>query len=132
MSDFYLWDPQYLGVNVPEMDEEHRLLIGKMNAIYTANQEKKDSSTIAALLKDFAAYTLKHFQDEEALMERLNYSGLFTHQVVHQQLLKQVDDYVQSYERTKTLDDNFFNFLKTWLTSHIRVIDKKYAAKVHH
>ena len=52
-----------------------------------------------------------------------------THKIIHQQLLKQVQDYVADFKKTGALTDAFFKFLAVWLTSHIRGIDTKYSAK---
>lgn len=130
MADFFTWTAKELGLGVAEMDLEHQELIARMNAIYGAVESKSSVDEIARLIGDLATYTTKHFTDEEAFMQKIGYEGLETHKIIHQQLLKQFGDFVDEFKEKKVVSQAFFNFLKVWLTSHIRGIDMKYANKV--
>lgn len=111
------------------MDDEHQELIKKMNRVHDLHLAKASTSEIQMALDDFAGFTIKHFSDEEAYMEKINFAGLETHKVIHQQLLKQVTEYLNEFKASGTLTDSFFNFLSVWLTSHIKGIDMKYSKK---
>jgi hemerythrin-like metal-binding protein len=126
VAEFYTWDPKLLSVHVTEMDNEHMMLIKKMNALHEAYSQKKDRAGLTPLVNDFVAFTLKHFSDEEAYMERVKFEGIATHKIIHQQLLTEVKKYVAEFESSGKLSDPFFKFLAVWLTSHIRGIDSKY------
>ena len=123
---FYKWDPAVLSVYVQSMDDEHQVLIDKMNLIYDADKEGASVEKIKTLVLDLVDYTKKHFADEEKYMEEIKFDGLKTHKIIHQQLLDQVSLHVNELSRTGKLTDQFFNFLKVWLTSHIKGIDMKY------
>ncbi len=127
MAEFYTWTQAELGLNVTEMDREHQELIARMNTLYKTAQNKADTVAMGQALADLAAFTVKHFADEEAYMEKIGFPGLPTHKLIHQQLLSQFNGYAEEFKKTNTLSDSFFNFLKVWLTSHIRGIDMKYA-----
>lgn len=131
MSDFFVWTAEELGLNVVEMDKEHQTLINKMNALHKAYTEKLPYDNTLKVLEDFAQFTVKHFSDEEAYMEKINFEGLPTHKIIHQQLLKQFQEFLDKFKEEKVLNDSFFNFLKVWLTGHIRGIDMKYANKAN-
>lgn len=130
MAEFYIWDQKLLGLDVKEMDEEHIVLISKMNALHKASSEKLPLSAISLCIEDFASYTAKHFSDEEAYMARINYAGLETHKIIHKRLLNRVNDFVKDFEKNGRLTQEFFDFLSVWLTSHIRGIDFKYVNKM--
>lgn len=124
---FYQWDPQFLGLQVPAMDEEHQILIKKMNAVYDLNQKQGSKVDLEKVLRDFTEYTLSHFRDEEAFMEKIQFESLKTHQIIHKQLLAQLNTHLDQFKHTGKLSSGFFDFLGVWLTSHIRSIDHKYA-----
>ncbi len=129
MSEFFKWDPATLSVKVQEMDQEHIQLIKKMNTLHDAYDRKGDRTGIEPLLKDFVDYTLKHFSDEEAYMEKVKFKGLATHKIIHQQLLGEIKKHLADFESSGQLTDAFFRFLTVWLTSHIKGIDVKYGLK---
>ena len=124
---FYEWTAAELGLHVPEMDKEHQELIRRMNKLYNAAQTKTESSQIQTLIDELATYTIQHFKDEETYMTTINFPGLETHKIIHQQLLKQFNEYIEGFKKNHTLEPAFFNFLKVWLTGHIRGIDMKYS-----
>lgn len=127
MTDFFAWNPKTLSVQVPAMDDEHQVLIKKMNALHAAHAAKLDRHQIESLLRDFAKYTTKHFADEEAFMAKIGYPNLESHKQIHRRLLTQVGEHVAAFEASGALTEAFFTFLSFWLTSHIRGIDVKYA-----
>lgn len=129
MKTFYTWTQEELGLNVQEMDAEHQELIAKMNTLFDSVEAKKPPATILSHIDALAAFTVKHFADEEAYMQKIGFEGLATHKIIHQQLLSQFTGFVDEFKAKKVLNPGFFNFLKVWLTSHIRGIDMKYASK---
>lgn len=124
---FFKWSDSELGLGVREMDREHQELVQRMNALYEAVQNKEGLSHLKTLVQALADYTVKHFADEEAHMEKMGFSGLATHKIMHKQLLQQFGQYVDEFKKTGTISERFFSFLRVWLTSHIRGIDMKYA-----
>ena len=126
---FYQWNQEFLTVKVDAMDHEHQILIDKMNKLFDAYKGHKPRQEIETYLTDFVNYTLTHFHDEEAYMEKIAFAGLATHKIIHKQLLGQVTGYVEEFRRTGEFTEAFFDFLSVWLTSHIRGIDTKYSAK---
>ncbi len=129
MADFYKWDPKTLGLEIKEMDDEHIILIKKMNMLHQAYTEKKPKNIMEQHLTDFATYTIKHFSDEEAYMEKIKFEGIVTHKIIHKKLLEKINEFVDKFNQTGSLTDEFFTFLSLWLTSHIKGIDFKYANK---
>lgn len=127
MSDYFQWDASKYGINVSAMDYEHEILIGHMNAVHSLHVAQAGRTAIGAALEKLAAYTRKHFADEEAYMARIGFPGLRLHAGVHKQLLARIDEFAAEFARTGALTDDFFIFLKMWLKAHICGIDVKYA-----
>jgi hemerythrin len=109
------------------MDNMHKELISKMNILFEKNDQSAPFNELKTLLDDLAGYTIKHFNEEEAFMAKINFPGLESHKLIHQDLLKQFVKHKEKFESTKgKIPDDFFAFLKVWLKSHICGIDKKY------
>jgi hemerythrin-like metal-binding protein len=123
---FFDWTPQ-LDVHIPAMNEEHRWLIGLMNKLYEqcaagAAREQVDKS-----LLELGKATQKHFADEELVMARMAYPKLEVHKRAHQQLLTKLAGHVTRYRSGQELGDEFFQFLRFWLSAHIQGMDMQYA-----
>ena len=127
MSTFFEWDDSKLGLAVPSMDAEHRHLVSLMNTLHGLHEAKAPRAAVGQALGALAAYTARHFADEEAYMARIGFAGLATHRLVHKTLLARVQEFATDFGRTGTLTDAFFAFLKMWLKAHICGIDSKYA-----
>lgn len=132
MTEFLSWDTS-LQTNVQMMDAEHQELISLMNDLHSKNERKENKQIIKTALNALGGYAQKHFADEEAYMESINYDKISTHKVMHKQLIEKFTEYAQSFEHdgVLTLPKAFFDFLKFWLVSHIHHIDMKYGPADH-
>ena len=116
-----------LDVGVEAMNDEHKGILDAMNAIYDRAKEGVTGDEINALVGKLGDVTVKHFADEEAFMQKKGFPEFETHKRLHTKLL---DRFAKEAEAIKdaggVVSDDFFNFLRFWLGSHIRGIDKKY------
>ena len=122
------WDPAY-DIGVTSMNREHQVLLqlmAKLQGVCDANAPK---AAVLTAVDALAAYTVTHFRDEEALMERIGFADRKLHGIIHKQLLDKLDEHKRAFVagRETTLSPAFFAFLKGWLKSHIIGIDTKYA-----
>ena len=118
-----------LDVHDDGMNREHVELIRLMNVVYDANAGGNSKADIVTALDNMVLFVVKHFENEEAHMESIGFSGLKKHKYIHKDLLDRVGKYVQEFKesQSKVLPEDFFEFLKFWLVSHIEGIDTKYA-----
>lgn len=109
------------------IDDQHRSLIRLMNEFYV-NHLNGHPAQAQSCLSQLLALTLKHFREEEEMMERMAYPGFHEHRMRHQELLGLVSRLVATYMQSQTGEDaaKLATFLKTWLTRHILGDDKKY------
>lgn len=123
-----VWDAKIFGLNIDDMDNEHQVLIKKMNVLHDlANAKGIQGAHLDRAFEDLIQFTAKHFADEEALMSSFSFQGLATHKVIHQQLLARLHEHHNEFKIKGVISQACFDFLHTWLTSHIRGIDTKYA-----
>ncbi len=127
MADYFVWNEETLGLKIHQIDKDHQVLIDKMNIIYKAVQSKAGSVDIERFLNDLMRVTQKHFADEEIFMEKFKFQGIETHKIIHQQLLSRLAEHIAEFKNRRVMTESFFDFLKSWLTGHIRGIDTKYA-----
>lgn len=130
----FVWNDK-LSLGISTMDDEHKILIDKINTLVAqmeAQYVKKDKATLYNAFKDLAAYTAKHFSDEEKFMASIHYPQLNSHKKMHEKLLSQVGRYGVQIENGTLDDQKLISFLRNWLISHIMGVDMQYAGHHHH
>lgn len=112
------------------IDEEHRRLfeiIKDTNDLIYAELMHDKYDAIIHIIGELKDYTVSHFCDEEAYMQKINYEGLEAQKAAHAAFvdkLNQID--------TDNMDDNqqeylceLIEYLLGWLSNHILKMDKK-------
>lgn len=111
------------------IDEEHRELFRITQEAYDVLKDEfvidkfDQILTIIGRLKD---YTKKHFADEEAYMESIQYKRMFTQKIEHAEFIEKLEglDFDQmDRNQTDTLL-GILEFLGDWLVNHILEKDK--------
>lgn len=118
----------FLAVGVPEMDEEHRQFIARVNALNRAIVEAKDKATVRQAMDLMLADAALHFRHEEELLTRWNYPGAQAHAAKHSALAAQFQRTLEEFEEAE------FSFvwavkglrLKQLLVAHLLKEDLKY------
>ncbi len=114
-------------VGVQAFDNHHTNLVNQINALNDAMRQGKGAEVLGPLLNNLLAYTKKHFDAEEQLLSRYNYPGYQAHKLEHKKLTDQVLAFQKEYEAgNKMLSIELMNFLRDWLTHHIKETDMKY------
>lgn len=124
---FFRWTDE-LDVGVDAMNDEHKYLISLMNKLNQQHEAHKSKDELTLTLRDLVEYTERHFADEEKYMESVGFPGLRTHALIHKDLMEKLRRHQSDFMTSGVLEPIFFEFLKFWLSAHIRGIDKKYTA----
>jgi hemerythrin-like metal-binding protein len=119
-----------LDVGVDNMNHQHKKILSLMNNLYEAFEQKKEFDQFISILDELKDFTIKHFAEEEAYMESINFEGIQVHTGIHQQLLEKFTSNYQTITNERKLTQEFFDFLKFWLSSHIQGIDIKYGKAI--
>lgn len=124
----YEMKEEYL-TGIPMIDEEHSHLFELAEQTYQLLNDdmipdKYDN--IQAVLKELLAYAHKHFEDEEAYMESIQYKRMFTQKVQHQGFIEKIDSFdpEEIDENQTEAIQEILNFLTDWLIHHIMDNDK--------
>ena len=117
-----------LSVRVGEIDSQHKKLIQLINTLHDAMKAGQAKQVLETTLQELASYAVYHFQAEEKYMQQFKYPGYLSHKLKHDAFVKKVTGFQADYQAGKLgLSLDLMNFLKDWVTTHIRETDKKYS-----
>ncbi|MCL4537578.1 MAG: bacteriohemerythrin [Nitrospirae bacterium] len=123
----FTWSDKY-SVNINEIDNQHKKLIGIINELHDAMSKGKSNDILSNVLQDLIDYTRVHFANEERIMNMHGYHDYTAHKAAHEDLLRQVTKFDKEFREGKFgLSIQMMNFLKDWLSKHILETDKKYS-----
>lgn len=118
------WDPS-LDIGVDAMNRDHQKILDLMNRIFDTRE--KGGSAVNFLVQQLGALCVRHFKDEEAFMTSIGFPDLESHKRVHARLLNRYAEFAETIQRSDGKPpEEFFQFLRLWLSSHIKCIDIKY------
>jgi hemerythrin len=121
------WNDSY-SVSIRAFDEHHRHLFDLLNKLHDAMKAGKSEAVLGAILQELVSYAATHFAAEEALMQLHRYPVLAEHRKQHQELAAQVTDFEKKYRSGEILLGlPLMEFLRGWLTEHIRAADRQYS-----
>ena len=117
----------YIGIDI---DQEHKQLFDYASEAYELLQEEftpDKYDKIDAILEKLRDYTVKHFSDEEAYMESIQYKKIFTQKIQHQEFINKLDEFIDQHEKDEENQDeqimDILNYLTDWLINHILHVD---------
>ncbi|SFR63524.1 bacteriohemerythrin [Anaeromicropila populeti] len=125
----YEMKQEYL-TGIELIDEEHKKIFEIAESAYQLlhNELLPDKyDHISLILNELRDYTKKHFADEEAYMESINYKRMFTQKIQHQKFIEKLEEFdmdsIDENQDAAILD--ILNFLADWLIEHILENDKR-------
>ncbi len=120
------WDDKY-SVGISIFDEEHKTFIGIINKAIVAKEHKKNSREILQILNETNEYAQKHFEAEEAHMEKFGYPEYHFHKNEHKAFSLVILEYrIKLHLSNCQIVDDIIEYLQRWLVGHIQNIDRKY------
>jgi len=124
----FAWSDEEFGVNVAEIDEQHKQLIAIINELHDSMLEKKSGDIMEGLFERLLRYVAVHFETEERLMETYDYPGFEAHKVQHDELAARVRSMREDQRQGRIVVSlDVMNFLKDWLVRHIKGTDRLYS-----
>lgn len=115
-----------LTVGVELIDEQHKMLIQRLNNMSKAIESKQGPGEISKTLSFLIEYTHFHFSVEEKHMKANNYPGLEHHLTQHEEFRSTLANLEKEFEEegaTQILADSIDTFLVNWLIKHISEVD---------
>ncbi len=112
------------------IDDEHAKLFEYANQIYDllhAEFVPDKYDNIKDLLEKLMDYAGKHFADEEAYMESIQYKRIFTQKMQHQAFIDKLEEFdLEAIDQADNQDDviiKMLSFVTDWLVDHILNVD---------
>ncbi|GHE83962.1 bacteriohemerythrin [Thalassotalea profundi] len=125
------WKDEY-SVGIEAIDNDHKKLLNLLNQVNTAYDYAMSESYEKEALTDLVNYTKYHFEREEKLMAENDYPELETHKLQHKNMIEQVDQFVERYNKEGHECLHIISdFLTQWLINHINGTDKAYSKHLH-
>lgn len=125
----YEMKPEFF-TGIELIDAEHRQLFDYANQIYEllhAEFVPDKYDNIIDILGKLRDYTKKHFADEEAYMESIQYKKIFTQKIQHQAFIDELEklnlDEISEIENQEEIIENLLSFVTDWLIHHILELD---------
>jgi len=122
------WRDEY-SLGIPEIDNQHKTLIGLFDAIEEAVKQGESWSTTyfhIAELRDFARF---HFACEEALMRVFDFPDSSLHTAEHTHFLKFLSE-MENNSLRKSVEKDLVKLLRSWVTKHIVGSDRDFSRHV--
>lgn len=118
----------FLSVGVPEMDEDHRQFISRVNELNQAIIESEDKATVERKMDMMLMEAAHHFGQEQELLARWKYPDAAAHAAKHAELIAQFTRVMKEFAQT---DISFVWALKglrlkQLLVEHLLKDDRKY------
>ena len=99
--------------------------------MHDSSHKAEKDLVLKKILADLIAYTAYHFNAEEALMRRANYSELEEHMEIHKSLMEKVKKLQSEFIKgNEVVRNETLIFLRNWLVKHIAGTDKKYISSM--
>jgi hemerythrin len=117
-----------LSVGVNAIDDQHKELINRFNALLRACNDGHGKEEVGELLGFLRDYVAVHFCDEEALQQEQGYPGYPAHRHQHLEFVGRLDDLHRKYftdGASLTLVIQANNMMIDWLINHISKEDRK-------
>lgn len=118
-----------LSVGVDLIDEQHKMLIKRLNDMSEAIEDVKGPTEIARTLEFLIDYTDFHFSAEASYMKKTGYPGLADHLKKHGEFTSTLTDLEEEFREegaTHMLAESLDTFLVNWLIKHISTVDVEF------
>ncbi len=127
------WSSDF-ALGIDEIDEQHKALVGMINALDASTHEEYSPENIRTLLDELNAYVKDHFGFEERLMAGGGCSqDLVTrHCGEHAYFRSVLRDLSADFENGRTsITVSLIEYLVHWLLHHIVVVDRAMAQQLN-
>ena len=121
-------------LDLSSIDNEHRIQIGLLNALYDAVNDKKPAAEINEILNQLTTYSELHFMSEELLMRMYAYPDYDDHVHDHETMTEFLNDIMKTITAGQdSLALKTASNMRQFLVSHISTRDEalsEYLTKV--
>lgn len=121
------WSDDYK-VEIKEIDEQHKKIIGLINTLYQRITKREQASATQAVIDELLDETRIHFAVEESLLRLFDYHGYEEHKAIHDGIIERVTNFQERFRAgDQRVAMELVYFLTDRLKEHIDKVDKQYA-----
>lgn len=115
----------------PVIDAQHQALFSDANSLLSAVLQKGSATEVAGLVEALVASIAQHFQDEEALLQNVDYPGAAEHANLHRALLEKSLQLSKHFRAGTLSIGGLFEFLAQEVVArHILQSDRAYFGSI--
>lgn len=118
------WDERY-SVHHERLDLQHQELFALANTVQRLDPKSADKTELSKLFKEFFDYMAKHFKEEEAYMQSLDYPLYEKHKKFHESIIEGMTKILKEKKSIVELQSSMKMIAKKWLSEHILENDLK-------
>ena len=122
---YYPWEEKYQ-INIEVVDQEHKKLFECCNNILAFDPQSDDFNNFKSLVKELYDYVRYHFQHEEEIMQKYEYSLIGEHKQWHNLIIYEMNKYLAQSRNSSTLLTHFKGLADKWIKQHIQEEDMKF------
>jgi hemerythrin len=125
----FTWDPK-LETGITEIDEQHRLLYRKADAVLEAVAAGHGGAEVKKTIQFLADYAALHFETEERYMRAAGYPDSDMHAEIHGRINRRIMEVAAEFNAagaSKALVADLDAMMRGWLTMHIMEKDRAVA-----
>lgn len=120
-----------MSVGLPELDEDHRVLIRIINQLAESEKNEDHVSVLRQSLYSLLRYAEFHFAREEKVLATCEFPGMTHHKGEHRaftdhmrKLAAALDD--EELPAAEIVNQELLTYLRDWLNHHILIEDMSY------
>ena len=121
------WNDRF-NIGVEVVDKAHQKLFSIVGKLVELNEdEEKQQHACREGIKYFKNYTIKHFAEEEAYMQSIDYQGYDVHKKLHDNMcnntIPALEQEMEEQNYSRETVRHFLGICIGWLTGHVMVED---------
>ncbi len=101
------------------LDAQHKDLFELANAAQKLDPDNANKAELGRLFKEFYDYMAKHFKEEEAYMQSIDYPLLEKHKKFHESIIEGMTKILKEKKGVVELQKSIQMIAKKWLVEHI-------------
>ncbi|TNE89042.1 MAG: hypothetical protein EP330_12645 [Deltaproteobacteria bacterium] len=120
------WSLEHFGTGVDVIDEQHKELFARVNAVVAVMNWPDGDAEIGATLEYLARYVVTHFVFEEQWMAEHDCPGQEENARGHTRFVARLSTFQHRFDAegaTAEFRSELARFLERWLSNHVEVID---------
>ncbi|MDD2770296.1 MAG: diguanylate cyclase [Methylococcus sp.] len=111
----------------PKIDEQHQALFRRINDLLASTVADCPPDRVIAVLDSLIAEVVRHFRDEEAVLQEIGFPGLTRHAAIHRQLADRATELTLRFRKDKLAIGDLLRYLTYELVAgHMLKEDREY------